>query len=234
MAATKKKQPEEHLKENSKPETVAPEEAAPRSVWSKIKRFFNTMAILLLLICLIGGGFFLGIYLKVFDIDAVNKKLGLYEYPIIGQYFVKPAEDEVNKPQDEAPAEPEQTKKEQEPVADSTIPANAKGTPSAQANAQLGNSKPIVLSKEEIDKQVKLQQAEEKKRVTKLARLYEQMKPEEAVSVLSELNNDMIVAIFGRMDEAQVSRILVKFDAGRGAELTRLMYSGKPPVTQVR
>ena len=58
---------------------------------SKKRRFLKICLILLLLLVLIIGGFALGIYLRIFDTQEANEKLGLYNLPIIGQYFVKPA-----------------------------------------------------------------------------------------------------------------------------------------------
>ena len=49
------------------------------------RRILKICLILLLLLVLIIGGFALGIYLRIFDTQAANEKLGLYNLPIIGQ-----------------------------------------------------------------------------------------------------------------------------------------------------
>ena len=57
----------------------------------KGKRILKGLLMLIVLLVLIVGGFALGIYLRIFDTQQANEKLGLYNLPIIGQYFVKPA-----------------------------------------------------------------------------------------------------------------------------------------------
>ena len=120
----------------------------------KKHRLLKILLILLLLIVLVIGGFALGIYLRIFDTQAANEKLGLYNLPIIGQYFVKPApteEDMQNTPAEDVKPDPEADKKDQK------------------------DSKKVQLSKKEIEKQMKDREAAERKRVSKLARLYNWM-----------------------------------------------------------
>ena len=57
----------------------------------KGKKIAKLLLMLFLLLVLIIGGFVLGIYLRLFDTQEANEKLGLYKLPVIGQYFVKPA-----------------------------------------------------------------------------------------------------------------------------------------------
>ena len=142
----------------------------------------------------------------------------LYKYPIIGDYFVKP----------DKPVKSEEIQ-QPEPV-DKKV-TDAKINPEKALSAD--PSKPVVLTKEEIEKQMKLRQAEEKKRISKLARLYGQMKPKEAVDILDKLDDNMVVAILQKMEEPQMSKILTTFDSDRSAQLTKILYSGKPVVSQV-
>lgn len=61
------------------------------------------------------------------------------------------------------------------------------------------------------------------------------MKPEDAVKLLEQLDDNMVLAIMGKMEDDQVVQILPLFNTARGAHLTRIMYNGKPPVvTEVR
>lgn len=196
-------------------------------------RIFKIVAIAFVILALIIGGFFLGVYLRVFDVSQINQKLELYKYPIIGQYFEKPLDaKEQDKGDDESdrPGKPiiipDPKAKQQGQVEDPLKLTEAEKNPDA--------SKPIVLDKAEIDKQLKIRQAEEKKRVSKLARLYGSMKPEKAMPILDTLDDDMAIAILSKMEEDQVSKILPLFDTSKSARLTRIMYNGKPPVTQVR
>ena len=100
-------------------------------------------------------------------------------------------------------------------------------------------SKPVVLSKEEIEKQTKERLAAEKKRVSKLARLYNEMKPEDAAKILEGMEDDIVISILQKMDESQVSQVLTKFDTDRAANITKIMYNGlpkrpmqNPPITE--
>lgn len=158
----------------------------------------------ILLLILIIAGFFLGIYLQIFD----SEKLGLSNVPVIGQFFPKPAEESTV---------PDDTSK-QDDVADQ------KKTPE--------KSKPVKLSQKEIDKLTQQRQADEKKRVSKLARLYNEMKPADAAKILETMDNDIVIAIFQRMDESQVSQILTEFDADRAATISKIMYVGAPKRVQ--
>lgn len=190
-------------------------EKQPGKTGKRLKLF----AAAVLLLTLIGGGFFLGVYLKLFDTNQINEKMELYTYPVIGQYFAKPAEAEKN-----AAADIKQT-----------MDPKAGNGADSQYNAEKAGaiSKPVLLTKEQIDKQLKAKQAEDNKRISKLARLYGQMKPQEAAGILEELDDDMVVAIFQKMDESQTAKILAAFTPDRSASLTRLMYNGKPTVRQV-
>jgi len=174
-----------------------------RPLWKKA-------GIVLLVLALIVVGFFLGIYLKIFDSDAMNQKMGLYNLPVIGQYFVPPTPDK-----------------------ESSVPDDrAQKAAEAQKKKEAEQSKPVKLTKEEVDKLTKQRQAEEKKRVSKLARLYNEMKPADAARILETMDNDIVIAIFQRMDESQVSQIMTEFDAGRAASISKIMYVGAPKRVQ--
>ena len=173
---------------------------------SKFKKILKIFIILLILLVLIIGGFCLGIYFRLIDSNEVNEKYGLYDMPIIGEYFVKPADkepssvDEATNKKDQKVEEKKSTKK----------------------------GKEIVLTKEEIEKQTKERLAAEKKRVSKLARLYNEMKPEDAAKILEGMEDDIVISILQKMDESQVSQILTCFDTDRAANITKIMYNGLP------
>ena len=168
----------------------------------------------LLLVALVIGGFFLGIYLKILDGDEMNKKLGLYDMPIIGQYFVRPTPEDGSTVPDSAAEKAKQEQAQAKKAADDK------------------KSKPVKLTKEEIEKLTQQRQAEEKKRVSKLARLYNEMKPEEAAKIMENMESDIVIAIFQRMDESQVSQLMANFDAGKAASISKLMYVGVPKRVQ--
>jgi hypothetical protein len=202
------------------PDKAVPgQKAAPKkTMWLRIKALLRLLPKIILLLILVIGGFFLGIYLRIFDTNTINEKMELYKYPIIGDYFVKP----------DKPVKSEEIQ-QPEPV-DKKV-ADVKISPDKALTAD--PSKPVVLTKEEIEKQMKLRQAEEKKRISKLARLYGQMKPKEAVDILDKLDDNMVVAILQKMEEPQMSKLLTTFDSERSAQLTKILYSGKPIISQI-
>lgn len=206
--------------------------AEPVKKRNRLIQMMRLVGFLLVFLCLIAGGLFLGAYFRLFDTNAVSEKLGLYDYPVIGQYFERPAEtdDEVD------PSQPETDAGQTADVVSEKANDPAKLSDGERANLlAAGNSeKKIVLNKEEIEQQMKQRQEEEKKRVAKLARLYGEMKPGEAVEILNELDDDMVLEIMSKMNDDQVAELLPLFDTTRSARLTRLMYTGKPPVAQIR
>ena len=173
----------------------------------KGSKIVKVLLMLFLLFVLIVGGFALGVYLQLIDTQEANEKMRLYDLPVIGEYFVRPApsEDDMEK----MPVE------DAKPDKDKDVKKDDKK-----------ESKKLVITKEEIEKQMKQREAEEKKRVSKLARLYNQMKPKDAAKAMDELDDDMCIAILQRMDEAVVAKIMTEFDEGKTARITRIMYAG--------
>jgi hypothetical protein len=167
---------------------------------SKGKKIVKLLLMLFLLLVLIIGGFALGIYLRLFDTQSANEKLGLYNLPIIGQYFVKPA--------------PTKDEMENTPVED------------AKPEKDKPEAKKVTISKKEIEKQMKEREAQEKKRVSKLARLYNEMKPRDAAQAMDSLDDDLCIAILQRMEEGNAAKVLSEFEASKTARLTQIMYEG--------
>ena len=130
-----------------------------------------------------------------------NEKLGLYNLPIIGQYFVKPA--------------PTQDEMENMPVENDKPDDKDKK-----------DTKKVTISKKEIEQQMKEREAAEKKRVSKLARLYNEMKPRDAAEAMDSLDDDLVIAILQRMDEGNAAKVLSEFQPAKTARLTQLMYEG--------
>ena len=167
----------------------------------KGKKIAKLLLMLFLLLVLIIGGFVLGIYLRLFDTQEANEKLGLYKLPVIGQYFVKPA--------------PSQTEMENTPVEDVKPEKDNKK-----------QSKKITISKKEIEKQMKEREAAERKRVSKLARLYNEMKPRDAAEAMDALDDDLCIAILQRMDEGNAAKVMSEFEPAKTARLTQIIYEG--------
>ena len=175
----------------------------------KGSKIVKVLLMLFLLFVLIVGGFALGVYLQLIDTQEANEQLKLYDLPVIGEYFVRPA--------------PSESDMEKMPVEDAK-PDKDKDLKSDDKDKK--EFKKLVITKEEIEKQMKQREAEEKKRVSKLARLYNQMKPKDAAKAMDELDDDMCIAILQRMDEAVVAKIMTEFDEGKTARITRIMYAG--------
>ena len=175
----------------------------------KLKVLFG----LILLLVLIAGGFALGVYLRLFDTQALNEEYGLHELPIIGEYFVPPASGETHV---------EQT---------ASAPAGGNGHSAPAAAAPKEPSEKVKITKEEIEKQQKEREAAEKKRITKLARLYNDMKPADAARVMESLDIDLCIAILQRMDESNAAKIMTAFEGDRAAQITQIIYEGVPQRT---
>ncbi len=175
----------------------------------KGSKIVKVLLVLFLLLVLVIGGFALGVYLQLIDTQEANKQLKLYDLPVIGEYFVKPAPDEAE--MENLPVEDAKPDKDKDVKKD---------------DKDKKESKKIVITKEEIEKQMKQREAEEKKRVSKLARLYNQMKPKDAAKAMDGLDDDMCIAIMQRMDEAVVAKIMTEFDEDKTARITKIMYAG--------
>ena len=165
------------------------------------KKIFKIILMLFLLLALVIGGFALGVYLRIFDTAEMNEKLGLYKLPVVGEYFVKPA--------------PPQEEMEEKPLEDVK--------PKTEEKKQ---SKKITLTKKEIEEQMKQRESAEKKRVSKLARLYNGMKPKDAAEAMDALDDDLAVNILQKMDEGTASKVLSEFEPAKAARLTQLIYEG--------
>ena len=167
----------------------------------KGSKIFKVILMLFLLLVLVVGGFALGVYLRIFDTEEMNEKLGLYKLPVVGDYFVKPA--------------PPQEEMEEKPLEDVK--------PKTEDKKQ---SKKLTLTKKEIEEQMQQREAAEKKRVSKLARLYNGMKPKDAAEAMDALDDDLAVTILQRMDEGTAAKVLSEFEPAKAARLTQIIYEG--------
>ncbi len=68
---------------------------------------------------------------------------------------------------------------------------------------------------------------ERERSATKLAKMYEAMKPAQAAPIMQSLDLEIILDIMGRMKERQAAKILSKMDAGLAAQVsTRMSIKG--------
>ena len=194
-----------------------------------LRKIRNILIGLVLLTVLVVGAFAAAIKFEVLDTEDVamlNEELGLYRLPFVGngRYFevpegvewppppepepepepeppAPPPEEKVEPPKEEKPKEEPKPKKEEKP-------------------------KEVKVDKKAIDEQRAKREAEEKKRVTRLARIYENMKPQEAANALVNVDWDTTVLIFQRMNEDSVAQILAKMEPEAAAQLTEMLYAG--------
>ena len=213
MAVTQKNKNTKEKKEEKKEEIVAePKIESQPKKRGLLFRIFRIIIFVSLFFALIGGGFALGVYLNFFTPQELAQKLELYKYPVIGKYF---SQGEENISVDNENKNEVKVNFPQEPTVDKV-----------ETNNKQDMSKPVVIDKEELKKQMEIAQKEEMKRVGKLAVLYGSMKPDEAVVLMEKLEDNIVLAIFSKMEDEQVAKILAKFEPDRGAELTKKMYFG--------
>ena len=215
------------------------------------RRILKAIGILLALCVIVAAGFFAGIYLRVLDVYEMNEKIDLYALPFIGEYFVEPVKktpgvlDEYvfqpakklideklssPPPEERPPAEgekkPEDGKKDDKKGEKKEEKKDEKKTEQPKPEKK-EEEKPKVLTQEEIEKQQKEEEAAERKRVSKLARLYNEMKPEAAADIMVDLDDEIAVAVLQKMDESQAAKVLAALDPGQSARLTRSIYTGR-------
>lgn len=188
----------------------------------KTGKAFKVILIMLVVLILAATSFAVGIYLKFIDVQALAQKWKINEYPIVGKYFSEP---KTNfEPVELDPQNPGAAP--QDPNASPVLPAVPPVIPSAvQPEAMLPANR--VIDDAELQKQAKIKQQEEAKRISKLARLYDAMKPDEAVVILNKMDDATVLVILGKMDEDQVAKIMPLFDAQRAALLSQSMLSGR-------
>ncbi len=198
--------------------------AKKKTLFQKIRNFFLKLFVLLLLA---GGGLFAAIHFEVLDRAVVeeklqwaNEKVGLYKLPLVGyggvfEYFEVP--EGVVWPPPEPEPEPET------PLDAATVATNR---PAPQPAAEPKKSKEVKVSQKDLEEQAKVREAAEKKRISKLARIYDNMKPEEAAKALDNVNIDTVVLILQKMDESNAGKVLAKMESRQAAQITQMLMDG--------
>ena len=199
--------------------------AKKKSIFRRILNFFLVVLILLVIAV---GALAACVHFDVVqrsEVDAkvewLNQKVGLYKLPLVGanepfEYFLVPEGVIWPEPVPEPEPEPEPTP----PPA----PAVASNTP---APTDSKKSKDVKISRKELEAQIAEREAAEKKRITKLARIYDNMSPEEAAKALDSVNIDTVALILQRMDESNAGQVLAKMDPLQAAQITQIMFDGQ-------
>ena len=188
-------------------------EEQPKKETSFLGKVRNFFIFLIVMVVLIVGGFVAAVKYGVITTEQVamlNEELGLYRLPLVGngRYFEVPEGVEWPPPEEkneiEVPLEPEPVVEEK---------------PAPKVTE-------VKVDKKAIDEQRAQREAEEKKRVTRLARIYESMKPEDAANALINVDWDTTVLILQRMSEDSVAQVLSKMDPEVAAQLTEMLFAG--------
>ena len=201
-----------------------------------LSKIFNFLMIIFLLVLLIVGGFAAGIYFQAIDseqVQVVNEKLGLYKLPVVGELFDVP--EGVVWPE---PVTEEEKTEEKENKVETVAKTGGQQSAQAEKKPEPKKSKEVKVSQKDIEAQMQEREKAEKKRISKLARIYESMKPDEAANALVNMDLDTAVMILQKMNEANVGQILAKMDAYQAAQISQMLFEGTqsrvslPPATE--
>ena len=222
----------ESVNENA---TVEAEEDVPKTpkdkAFSALRKIRNVVLGIIALTVLVVAGFAAAVkfdVLKTEDVAMLNEELGLYRLPFVGngRYFEVPEGVEWPPP---PPLEPEpEPEPEPQPTAEPEPPKEEPKPAVEEKPKSTREEKPreVKIDRKAIEEQRAQREAEQKKRVTRLARIYESMKPEEAANALINVDWDTTMLIFQRMSEDSVAQILAKMDPEAAAQLTEMLFAG--------
>lgn len=192
--------------------------AKKRSILSKLGM---AVAIILTLLVLTIGAAVAAVYFELVDDEQVqwaNETAGLYKLPLVGagemfEYFQVPDGVEWPPPPEE-PEQPEEDKKETTAV--------------AKTDDKKKDDKPkeVKISRKDIEAQTQAREAAEKKRISKLARIYDSMKPEDAAKALDGVEPETIVLILQKMNEGNAAQVLAKMEPLQAAQITQMLFEG--------
>ena len=191
-----------------------------------LRKVRNIIIGLVVLMLLVVGAFVAAVKFDVLDtedIASLNEELGLYRLPFVGngRYFEVP--EGVEWP---PPPEPEPEPEPKPEVVAQEQPSAEKPKPEEKPKPKEEKPKEVKVDRKAVEEQRAKREAEEKKRVTRLARIYENMKPQEAADALVNVDWDTTVLIFQRMNEDSVAQILAKMEPEAAAQLTEMLFAG--------
>lgn len=184
--------------------------------------------VLVVLLAILTAGFLGAAYFKLIDPAQLEAKIGISQYPILTRLSELAG---INK---KAVTEPtDQTPVEIQPQLPTAKNHTAAVPAQPQIASQLPNNSPASLppvppDDTELKRQEAQKRAEEQKRISKVARLYDGMKPEEAAPILNELDDRTVILIFNKMEDEKVAKILSLFDPKRSARISDTMLKGIP------
>jgi hypothetical protein len=160
----------------------------------------------ILLVMLVGGGLALATYLGFISMDSIADKAR--QIPIVAKYY--PSKTAAFPTGEEMAVSEQQTQPGQ-----------------MESHTGVISKKPALqsLAKSDTMDTVDKATAEELKNMSRLARLYASMKPEESVPILKELDDALVVSMLRKMEDEQAARILAMMEPQRAATLTRILVN---------
>ena len=86
---------------------------------------------------------------------------------------------------------------------------------------------------EDLEKQEQARLLDEKKRISKLARMYESMKPKEAADIINKIDDNTAVQILLKMEEEVAAKLLANMPSLKAATLSKVLikYRDEKPKT---
>ncbi|MBR2179052.1 MAG: magnesium transporter MgtE [Selenomonadaceae bacterium] len=187
-----------------------------------IGKIVKFLLFIFMLLILAVGGFAAGVYFQLIDSEQtqqVNEVLKLWKLPVVGEFFEKP-EGYVEEEEEVIVEQEDKSKIETVNLQGNNLSAKA------EIKSEKKKSKDVKVSQKDIEKQMQEREAAEKKRVSKLARIYGNMKAEEAAEALGYVEADTAVLIMQKMDEDAAGKILAKMDPTLAAQITQMLYEG--------
>lgn len=191
-----------------------------------LSKIITILVIVLVLLLLTIGGVAAAIYFEVISdeqVQSANETLGLYRLPLVGagesfEYFPVP-DGVIWPPPAEEEEKPEDKKDSKTNVVAGKVDENKK-------NAADNNKKEVKISKKDIEAQTAAREAAEKKRISKLARIYDSMKPEDAAKALDGVEPETVVLILQKMNEGSAANVLAKMEPMMAAQITQMLFEG--------
>lgn len=195
-----------------------------------VSRFFAKLLKLglltIILLALLGTVLWGAMRFKLIDAERLDAKWGLSQYPVLGLVIEKMKDSQEPAADDSAlPFPTKQETSSAQPAPSAQIPPAAV-IPVLPSPSNPAGILPVPIDDTELKKQEALKREEEQKRISKLARLYNGMKPEEAAPILNEVDDATVILLFSKMEEEQVAKIMTVFDPKRSARLSDLMLKG--------
>lgn len=187
-------------------------------------KFLKSLAFLLILLVIIISLVSAILYMKLISAEALSDTLGLNKVSIIDS-GLKRIEDLISKSEHEEVKKPIVTLPVS-PVKPRITNNETNNSDKQQQNNIVQNSNRKPASEFTFSEAKKKNDTAVAKNISKLARLYSAMKPEEAVAIMKLLDEQTIIKILSKMEEDQAAKILANFNADLAARITQKMIKG--------